>query len=72
VDILVGRLFSMSNTSRAVLGARADRAATELRAALAPFVRADGTISEIVEARAAIFTRKAGSAPRRTAPRSRL
>ncbi len=58
VDGLVGRLFSMSNTSPAKLGRRAHLVATRLRAALAPFVREDGGLTEVVVARAAIFTRR--------------
>jgi len=57
VDVLVGRLFSMSNTSPAVLGARAGRIAGELREALGPFVGPDGALAEVVEAKATILAR---------------
>jgi ubiquinone/menaquinone biosynthesis C-methylase UbiE len=64
VDILVGRLFSMSNTSPEMLGPRADQVGAELRAVLAPFTAAGETIDEIVEARAAIWVRPASGASR--------
>jgi SAM-dependent methyltransferase len=57
VDVLAGRLLSMSNTSPAVLGGRADRIAAELHETLAPFARADGTFVEVIEARATILAR---------------
>ena len=62
VDTLVGRLFSMSNTSREMLGPRADEVGAELRAVLAPFAVAGQTIEEVVEAEAAILTRTAATA----------
>jgi len=57
VDVLVGRLFSMSNTSPAVLGARAGLIEGELREALGPFARPDGALAEVVEAKATILAR---------------
>jgi SAM-dependent methyltransferase len=57
VDTLVGRMFSMSNTSPELLGARADPVAAELRAVLAPYAVAGQTIEEVVEAEAAILVR---------------
>ncbi|HTX65325.1 MAG TPA: class I SAM-dependent methyltransferase [Opitutaceae bacterium] len=57
VDILVGRMFSMSNTSPQVLGAQAERAAARLRTVLAGSAGRRGAIDEVVEARAAIFCR---------------
>ncbi len=57
VDVLAGRLLSMSVTSRAVLGARAERVADEVRAALAPFLGPGGTLAEVVEARATLLAR---------------
>ena len=58
VDILVGRLFSMSNTSPEMLGPKAGRVEARLRAALAPFAGRGGSIVEVVEARAGIFARQ--------------
>ena len=57
VDLLVGRMFSMSNTSPQVLGAQAERAAARLRTTLAGQAGRHGAIDEVVEARAAIFCR---------------
>lgn len=57
VDTLIGRLFSMSNTSREMLGSKAGRVGTRLRATLAPFTGRDGSIVEVVEAKAAVFAR---------------
>jgi len=62
VDVLVGRLFSMSNTSPEMLGRRAGRVEARLRAALAPFAGPGGSLREVVEARAGIFARPARSA----------
>ena len=59
VDTLVGRLFSMSITSPQVLGAKAERTAARLRAALAKFAGRRGSIGEVVEAKAAVFARPA-------------
>ena len=56
-DDLTGRLLSMSNTSRAVIGARADGLAGEVRGAVAPFIRPDGMLSEVVEAKATLLAR---------------
>lgn len=55
IDALAGRLLSMSNTSPAVLGAKAEGLAAEIREAVGPFARDDGTLDEVVEAQAAIF-----------------
>ncbi len=57
VEVLIGRLFSMSNTSPELLGAGADGAASKLRSLLAPYAGPDGRIEEVVEARGAILTR---------------
>jgi len=59
VETLVGRMFSMSNTSRDLLGPRAEPAGDELRAVLAPFTAAGPVIEETVEAEAAILARPA-------------
>jgi ubiquinone/menaquinone biosynthesis C-methylase UbiE len=59
VDTLIGRLFSMSNTSPEMLGPRTDQVGAELRAVLSPFTAAGETIEEIVEAEAAILARPA-------------
>jgi hypothetical protein len=56
-DDLAGRLLSMSNTSRAVIGARADGVAGEVLSAVAPFIRPDGMLPEVVEAKATILAR---------------
>jgi SAM-dependent methyltransferase len=56
-DILAGRLLSMSNTSPAVLGDRVGLVPDEVRRALAPFVRSDGTLAEVIEARAVLVSR---------------
>jgi SAM-dependent methyltransferase len=56
-DVLAGRLLSMSITSPAVLGARASRVAGEVREALAPYLRPDGTLGEVIEAKATILRR---------------
>jgi hypothetical protein len=59
VDTLIGRLFSMSNTSPEMLGPRAGRVGAALRAALSPFTGRGGSIVEVVDAKAAIFARLA-------------
>jgi SAM-dependent methyltransferase len=59
VEILAGRLLSMSNTSPAVLGHRVGRIADEVREALAPFLGPDGAIREVIETRATVFAREA-------------
>lgn len=56
-EVLTGRLLSMSVTSPAVLGARAAGVAGEVRRAVAPFVRPDGTLPETIEAKATVLTR---------------
>ncbi len=67
IDVLVGRLFSMSNTSPAVLGPRIARVESRLRAIMAPLAGRDGSIAETVVARANLFARPAaaGAPPRR-------
>jgi SAM-dependent methyltransferase len=55
VDTLVARVFSMSATSPACLGAEMERVEAALRAALAPFA-VEGMVAETVEARAEVFT----------------
>jgi ubiquinone/menaquinone biosynthesis C-methylase UbiE len=64
VDTLIGRLFSMSNTSPEMLGPRADQVGAELRAVLSPFTAGGETIDEIVEAKAAIWARPEPDASR--------
>ncbi|HZZ56375.1 MAG TPA: class I SAM-dependent methyltransferase [Opitutaceae bacterium] len=59
VDILVGRFLSMSNTSPAALGPRVREAEEQLRAQLRPYAAADGSLREVVEARATIVSRAA-------------
>lgn len=79
-EVLVGRLLSMSNTSREMLGPRADRAVARLRRMLAPFGEPDGNFKEVVEARAAILerttsepgVRTAGSRAKPRIPRGRM
>lgn len=48
VDILVHRALSMSATTRARLGDRADQLVSEIRSTLAPFA-AEGTVTEEIE-----------------------
>lgn len=55
LDVLAGRLLSMSNTSPAVLGPRAGSIADEVRKAVGKFIRPDGTLAEVVEAKATIL-----------------
>jgi len=70
VDVLVGRLFSMSNTSPALLGSGIGRVESRLRAILAPFAGRNGTIAESVVARADIFARAAEAGERTQRNRS--
>jgi hypothetical protein len=58
VEDLAGRLLSMSNSSPAVLGPRAERIADEVREAVAGFVQPDGTLAEVVEAVATVLVRE--------------
>jgi ubiquinone/menaquinone biosynthesis C-methylase UbiE len=60
VETLVGRLFSMSNTSREMLGSQADSIASELRELLSTHYAANQTIKETVESSAMIFARSSG------------
>ncbi len=60
VETLVGRLFSMSNTSPELLGSKTDQVASELRKLLSPFFVANETIEETVESNALIFARSTG------------
>jgi SAM-dependent methyltransferase len=55
---LSGRLLSLSIASPAALGARAGGISNEVEEALTAFLGADGTLKEIVEAKAVIFGRK--------------
>jgi SAM-dependent methyltransferase len=61
IDILAGRLLSMSNTSPAVLGAKAAGLSALLRESLALFARPDGTLDDVIEAQAAIFASSAAA-----------
>lgn len=55
VETLVGRLFSMSNSSPAVFGQRSEFIAGRLLLLLLPFADASERVREVVEARAVIF-----------------
>jgi Methyltransferase domain len=57
LDHLIGRAFSLSTTSPAVLGERQSEFEATLRAALEPFVE-DGLLAEEVHARAQVFCRQ--------------
>ncbi len=55
IESLVGRLFSMSNTSPTVLGTKTEATAERLRKLLAPFADGSGKLTEVVEAKATIL-----------------
>ncbi len=57
VEILTGRLLSMSTTSPEVLGARAGRLEDAVGEAVGPFLRSDGGLTEVIETLATLFTR---------------